>query len=168
MNRLWLRFFLFGVMYLLFGTFVFCHALFDRWAYNEILRHGVTTTGRINGIKYNAGAFNNPYYVIDLVWLDQAGLARTYRTSLSIEFAGSVTRDGRLVKPDIPLKYLEENSYVRPLVIGDEGERDRIVSNDTRWGFGLFMSSLVLIVLLYVVRRKWLGKNSSATTRSLT
>jgi hypothetical protein len=167
MKRVWLRLFVFGIVYLLFGSFVFCHALFDQWTYSEILQRGVAATGRINNIKYNAGAFSNPYYVADVTWLDQSRLARTYRTSLSVEFVGSIIRNGSVVKPDIPIKYLEENSYARPLVIGDEHERERIVSNDTRWGVGLFVSSLVLIVLLYVVRRR-LGNKSFAATRTPT
>jgi hypothetical protein len=165
-ETVWRRLFIFGIAYLLFGSFVFCHASFDQWTYREILQRGVTATGRINDIKYNAGA--NPYYVINLMWLDQSGLARTYRTSLSIEFVGSISRNGSVLKLDIPIRYLEENSYARPLVIGDEHERDRIVLNDIRWGLGLFVSSLVLIVLLYAVRRTWLGKKSFAATRSRT
>jgi hypothetical protein len=167
MKRAWFRLLIFGILYLLFGSFIFCHALFDQWTYREILQRGVTVTAHINSLKYNAGAFHNSYYIADFTWVDQSGLARTYRISLSIEFVDSITPNGSVTKADVPIKYLEENTYARPLVIGDEREREQIVSNDTRWGAGLFVSSLVLIVLLYAARR-WLRNKSFATRRSPT
>ncbi|MES5487699.1 hypothetical protein QMZ05_33545, partial [Bradyrhizobium sp. INPA03-11B] len=139
----------------------------DQWTHSEILRQGVTTTAHIFSIKYNAGALSNPYYVVELMWDDKSGATRTYRTSLSIDFVGSITSKDNAIKKYLPIKYLEENSYARPLVMGDERERDRIVSNDTRWGVGLFASSLALIALLLWVRRKEAVKEHPfAATRS--
>jgi hypothetical protein len=59
--RIWFRPFGFGIMYLLFGGFVFCHALFDQWTYSEILEHGEIATAEVFNMKYN-----NPYYVAEL------------------------------------------------------------------------------------------------------
>jgi hypothetical protein len=149
--RIWLKPFGFGIMYLTFGSFVFCHALFDRWTYSEILEHGEIATAEVFNLKYN-----NPDYSGKLAWLDKSGLLRTYQTSLSAEFVRSINQGGHATRLDIPIKYLQENSYARPLVIGDE--RERIVSNDIRWGLGLFLSSIAFIVLLYVFRRRLAGK----------
>ena len=73
---------------------------------------------------------------------------------MSVEFVDSLRNRGILTRYDIEVRYLEENAYARPLVIGDERERERIVSNDVRWGIGLFLSSLVLFAALIVFRPK--------------
>jgi hypothetical protein len=164
--RVWWRFSAFGMLYLLFGSFVFCHALFDHWTGSEILRQGEIATAHINSIKYNAGVLSTAYYGVELTWIDKSGSTRTYRTSLSIEFVRSNTINGNFLNRDVPIKYLEQNSYARPLVLGDERDRDRIVSNDTRWGIGLFGSSLLLITLLLVVRQKWIGNELSTAMPS--
>jgi hypothetical protein len=151
--RIWLKPFGLGIMYLLFGGFVFCHALFDQWTYSEILKHGEIATAEVFNMKNT-----NSDYSAKLAWLDKSGLLRTYQTSLSAEFVRSINQGGHATRLDTPIKYLQENSYGRPLVIGDERERERIVSNDIRWGLGLFLSSIALIVLLYVLRRRLAGK----------
>jgi hypothetical protein len=158
--RIWFRPFGFAIMYLLFGGFVFCHALFDQWTYSEILEHGEIATAEVFNMKYN-----NPNYVGELAWLDKSGLLRTYRTSLSAEFVRSINQGGHATRLDIPIKYLQGNSYARPLVICDERQRARIVSNDIRWGLGLFLSSIALIILLYVFRRRLAGKKRAVAER---
>jgi hypothetical protein len=132
--------------------------LFDQWTYSEIIEHGEIATAEVFNMKYN-----NPYYVAELAWLDKFGLLRTYRTSLSAEFVRSINQGGHATRLDIPIKYLQENSYARPLVIGDEHQRERIISNDIRWGLGLFLSSIALIVLLYVFRRRLVDKKRAVT-----
>jgi hypothetical protein len=165
----WLRLFGFAVLYLLFGGFVFVHALFDQWTYNEIRQHGAAATAHISNIKYNAGALSNRYYVVDLIWLDESGQSRTYKSTLSVEFVNStVIPSTGLGKRDVEIKYLVGNSYARPLVVGDEQERERIVSNDTRWGLGLFLSSLALLLILYAIRRKWAAKKQLYDRRTPT
>jgi len=151
--RIWLRVFGFGILYLVFGAFVFCHALFDQWTYNEILQHGVGATADASNIR-----LNRSYYTSDLAWLDKSEQSRTYKTPLSVEFVDSLRNRGFLARHDIDIKYLEENAFARPLVIGDEREREGIVSNDLRWGIGLFLSSLVLIALMIFFRPKSMRK----------
>jgi hypothetical protein len=159
LRRVWLRLFLFGLLYLGFGAFGFCYSLFDRWTYSQLLQHGATATAHINKIAYNGGAFGDPYYIADVTWLDRSGSTRTSRVNLSLAFGQPIARGAR--SPDISLTYLEDNSHARQLVTGDERELDQIIANNTRWGIGLFVSSLALIVLLYVVKRKRPGKVGS-------
>jgi hypothetical protein len=109
----------------------------------------VATTGNIKAITGNSG---DPYYDADLIWRDQSGSTRSYKISLSAEFMNSI-RDGSYFKQDVSIKYLEDNSYARPLVIGDERGREQFARNNMLYGLGFFIGGVAFLILYLHERR---------------
>jgi hypothetical protein len=149
----------FGYAYFLFGAFMLAHNVYDRYTYAAILDHGAEATARLVDIRHNAGApGGKPYYVVDLAWSDKSGGPRTYKASVSLAFASSIIAGGRVVNPNIKLKFLESQSWARPLIVGDDANRIELMENNLKWGAGFFASSVLALAILYVARAKYLAR----------
>lgn len=136
----------FAAPFLAMGAFLVGAAGFQYWGYAEASRHGAEAKAQIRILKAR-----DDLHETELSWTDQAGDRRIVQRPLSKDYV-SRNRE-RLRVEGAVVRYLPGNSWVLPLVIGDEGLTRSIIWEMFKFGAALVLGSLAVGAAGFGLRR---------------
>jgi hypothetical protein len=123
--------------FLIFGVIFVVRSGFDYWGYYEVAGRGVEAKARVQAMREVDAA-----YVTDLSWIDQAGERRTSQIALSKDYVRN--NMARLRSEGVTIRYLPNNTWVRPVILGHEPERLSVIRTAMEIGIVAIVITLVI------------------------
>lgn len=142
---------MFAVLGISFGTFTAWSAWGDKTAYDQMMNNGREALAELTNVTADLERDGNrTSYSAYFKWKDSSGQERSIGpTNISEAFWRQVTRNGVLAVRDVKIRYDENDSSVRPVIVADVVERQR------QYLSGLLFGPIFLLIGLCCAVYAW-------------